>query len=177
MSKTPCLIVIDYQKDFVDGVLGCGQPALGIEGFIAQKIQERIDAHHNVFITLDTHLNTGYASSREGSSYTLHCQKYTAGWLPYGAIKNYMTHPGVEVIEKTTYGSVELAGRLHTGGFRDIEVVGVYTDISVLHNVVLIYNTVENANIRVLASGCASSNATMHQQALRLMQGFATVVE
>ncbi len=101
-----------------------------------------------------THTSIRATRAREGASYTLHCRKYTESRLPYGVPKNYMTHPGVKVIEKTTYGSVELVKRLHEGGFRDIDVVGVYTNISVLHNVVLIYNTVNNANISVLAAVC-----------------------
>ena len=177
MSNTQCLVVVDYQKDFVDGVLGCGQPALDIESFIEKKIQEHLDARHTVFFTLDTHTEPVYSDSVESSSYTLHCRKYTEGWLPYGVIKNYMTQPGVEAIEKATYGCAELASRISASPIRDVEIVGVYTDVCVFHNAVLIYNTVPEANIRVFASGCASPDAAMHSQSLRMMRTFVTVVE
>ena len=151
MSNTQCLVVVDYQKDFVDGVLGCGQPALDIESFIEKKIQEHLDARHTVFFTLDTHTEPVYSDSVESSSYTLHCRKYTEGWLPYGVIKNYMTYPGVEGSKRrpTAAPAGEPDCRIP---IRELE-IGVYTDVCVFHNAVLVYNTVPDANI-VFASGC-----------------------
>ncbi len=66
------LIVVDYQKDFVDGSLGfAGAEAL--DASIAQRIADYHAAGNDVVFTLDTH-GTNYAQTQEGRKLPVpHC--------------------------------------------------------------------------------------------------------
>ncbi|MDD3263449.1 MAG: cysteine hydrolase [Candidatus Nanoarchaeia archaeon] len=179
LQRDDCLVVIDYQKDFVDGLLPCNQPAKDIENFIIECVEEfhSINNEGNVIITLDTHEIPKYTISNEGKYYPKHCEKYTEGWLPYGKLKNYMNYTNTHVIEKDTFGSIHLVNYLHTNmKFKNIYVTGVATNVCVLHNVILMYNMLPDVKINVLAKGCASFDETLHKQALKLMEGFVNVI-
>ena len=78
------LIVVDYQKDFVDGSLGfAGAEAL--DASIAQRIADYHAAGNDVVFTLDTH-GTNYAQTQEGRKLPVpHCLFGEAGWELYGS--------------------------------------------------------------------------------------------
>ena len=74
MKKT--LIVIDMQKDFIDGALGTKE-AQAIINNAAQVIKE-----HNgeIIVTYDTHFED-YLNTLEGAKLPVtHCVKNTNGW-------------------------------------------------------------------------------------------------
>ena len=79
------LIVVDYQKDFVDGALGfAGAEAL--DGPIARRIAEVRAGGGDVIFTMDTH-GADYLSTMEGRKLpVVHCVKDTAGWQLYGQV-------------------------------------------------------------------------------------------
>ena len=58
------LVVVDYQKDFVNGALGFAQ-AETLEEPIAKQVQEALADGWQVLFTFDTH-DSQYLSSREG---------------------------------------------------------------------------------------------------------------
>ena len=73
------LIVVDYQKDFVDGSLGFP----GAER-LARPIQEKIEAYRaagdEVVFTMDTH-GENYAQTQEGRNLPVpHCMEESDGW-------------------------------------------------------------------------------------------------
>lgn len=86
------LVVIDYQGDFVDGVLA-------IEGAIdlQKKIQREIDSdvYDKVFYTFDTHIEEDYKESEESKEFPMHCAFKTEGWRPRIKSRNrfYPTKP------------------------------------------------------------------------------------
>lgn len=59
-----CLIVVDYQKDFVDGSLGF-EKAVTLDHGIAEKIRLYRSRGDDVMFTLDTH-NDDYPTTQEG---------------------------------------------------------------------------------------------------------------
>ena len=65
-----CLIVVDYQNDFVSGSLGFPEAA-ELEDRIAEKIREYRERGDAVMFTFDTHTST-YLLSREGRFLPLH---------------------------------------------------------------------------------------------------------
>ncbi len=71
------LIVVDMQKDFIDGSLGTKEAEA-----IVQKVKEKILSYPKevVYATLDTH-KEDYLSTQEGKNLPIsHCIKGTEGW-------------------------------------------------------------------------------------------------
>ena len=58
------LIVVDYQRDFVDGALGF-PGAEALDGPIASRIAAYRSAGHDVVFTMDTH-GHNYSATQEG---------------------------------------------------------------------------------------------------------------
>ena len=70
------LIVVDMQKDFVDGALGTPE-AQAIVGKVMDKI---LGFEGQIFATLDTH-RENYLDTAEGKKLPVpHCIKGTSGW-------------------------------------------------------------------------------------------------
>lgn len=70
MSKV--LVVVDYQKDFVDGALGF-KKAEALEEGIYNKVKEYLDNGDKVVFTYDTHYDN-YLETREGINLPVkHC--------------------------------------------------------------------------------------------------------
>ena len=85
MSKV--LVVVDYQKDFVDGALGF-KKAEALEEGIYNKVKEYLDNGDKVVFTYDTHYDN-YLETREGINLPVkHCIKGTEGHKLYGSKLN-----------------------------------------------------------------------------------------
>ena len=83
------LVVVDYQKDFVDGALGFAG-AEKLEEGIAALVAEYVQRGEPVVFTLDTH-SPDYLSTREGKHLPVaHCTKSSDGWRLYGKLERYM---------------------------------------------------------------------------------------
>ena len=91
------LVVVDMQKDFVDGALG-SKEAEAIVPAVVKKIEE-FDG--TIFATLDTHYDD-YLSTMEGKKLPVpHCIKDTDGWQfdkAVAAALNKKTYTPVEKI-------------------------------------------------------------------------------
>ena len=97
------LIVVDYQKDFVDGALGF-PGAEALDGPIAEKIAAYRAAGDDVAFTLDTH-GPGYAGTQEGKKLPVpHCIKGEPGWRLYGRTAGLL-QSGDPVFEKPAFHS------------------------------------------------------------------------
>jgi len=70
------LVVVDMQKDFVDGALGTKE-AVAIVPKVVEKIR---NFSGDIFVTYDTHFEN-YMSTSEGKNLPVtHCIKGTDGW-------------------------------------------------------------------------------------------------
>ena len=70
------LVVVDMQKDFVDGALGTKE-AVAIVPAVAEKIR---NFDGEIFATFDTHFEN-YMQTAEGKNLPVpHCIKGTEGW-------------------------------------------------------------------------------------------------
>jgi hypothetical protein len=127
------LIVIDMQKDFIDGALGTAE-AVAIVPNVIRKIEEYEKNGDVIIYTKDTHFEN-YLSTKEGENLPLeHCIKGTPGHeIPENILRSNEL-----VFEKITFGCVELADYLHTLRFDEVELVGLCTDICVVSNALLI---------------------------------------
>lgn len=168
MSKE-LLIVVDYQKDFVDGSLGFEQ-AVTLEQPIYDKILAYKERGQDVIFTLDTH-GQNYLDTREGEGLPfMHCLRESDGWQLYGKVAA-LCDASTRCFEKSTFGSLELAQYLREEGYERIELVGVVTNICVISNAILAQAALPQAYIFVDASCCASNDPAMHDKALDVMVG------
>ena len=171
MSKI--LVVVDMQKDFIDGSLGTPE-AQAMLPRLAEKIKNEPDTTHFIF-TKDTH-HEGYLFTPEGKKLPVeHCIRGTEGWkIPGCLIEDFCYSPFV--IEKPTFGSYELMCAIEDFLKDDvnidtIEFVGLCTDICVVSNVLMakarFYNDCE---IAVDSSCCAGVTPESHEAALQTMR-------
>lgn len=168
------LIVIDYQKDFVDGALGF-EKAMTIEEGIYRKINKYIDEGNKILFTYDTH-DDNYLNTREGKNLPIiHCVKGTEGHELYGKLKEFIGYKDVLFYEKHGFGlspsdMIEISKEIDED-IDEIEIVGVVTNICVVSNFVMFQSQYRNANIVVDASLCASFNEEMHFKTLDIIEG------
>lgn len=158
------LVVVDMQKDFIDGALGTSE-AVAIVPSVRRKI-EGFDGE--VVFTLDTH-NADYMTTREGKNLPVeHCIKGTSGWELDENLKDLAE--GRRIFEKPTFGSCELAEFVKNGGYTEIELIGLCTDICVISNAMLIKASLPEADILVDAACCAGVTPESHENALSAMK-------
>lgn len=118
-----CLIVVDYQNDFVSGSLGF-EKAKTLELGIANKINSYHVNGDDVIFTLDTHYDD-YMDSYEGKHLPVpHCIENTDGHKLYGSVANCVSGEDI-VFRKTTFGSDALYEYLKTACYGSVELVGV----------------------------------------------------
>lgn len=162
------LVVIDMQKDFIDGALGTAE-AEAIVDQVAQKIKSY--PREDVYATLDTH-GEDYLQTEEGRYLpVVHCVKDTDGWRLHETIAPLLL-PN-HIIEKPTFGSVALGELMYLENDREeieVELVGLCTDICVVSNALLIKAFVPHAHISVDASCCAGVTPDKHNAALETMR-------
>ncbi len=165
-----CLIVVDYQVDFVSGTLG-NAAAAALDGAIAARIRQAREAGWDVIFTLDTH-EADYLSTREGRYLPVpHCIRGTQGHGLYGETAKERC-PEDAVFCKETFGSKELFAHLLEKGYSRIELCGVVTNICVISNAVLAKTALPQADVAVNAALCASNDPALHHKALEIMASF-----
>lgn len=159
------LIVIDMQKDFIDGALGTRE-AVAIVPKVKKKIEEYKAAGDEVIFTLDTH-EENYLDTQEGKKLPVaHCIRGTDGWELDDSLKEFQ---GAR-LEKNTFGSAMLGEYVMEREYESIELVGLCTDICVISNALLIKAFLPEIPILVDASCCAGVTKESHENALEAMK-------
>ena len=121
------LIVIDMQKDFVDGALA-NVDAQAIVTPIAERVL-RYDG--DIIATRDTH-GENYLSSPEGKKLPVpHCIQGTDGWEIVTEIAAALEKRKALVLDKPTFGYL---GWDCLADYDEVEMVGTCTDICVVSN-------------------------------------------
>lgn len=163
------LVVVDIQKDFVDGALGTAE-AVSIVDNAAKKIK---DFEGDIFVTYDTHFEN-YIKTAEGASLPVpHCIKGTAGWELNATIVNALADKKFTSVEKITFGSTELPKLVkETVGDEDFDItlIGLCTDICVVSNALILKANFPEKQIYVDASCCAGVTVDSHNAALTTMK-------
>ena len=162
------LVVVDMQKDFVDGALGSAE-AVAIVSNVVEKIKS-FDGY--IFVTYDTH-SEDYLNTSEGKKLPVpHCIKGTDGWELDSQVETALEGKDFLAVEKPTFGSVNLPQliRNRAGEEFSLELIGLCTDICVVSNdLVLKANFPEN-EISVIADCCAGVTPEAHNAALQTMK-------
>ncbi|RXZ76628.1 cysteine hydrolase [Paenibacillaceae bacterium] len=169
------LIVIDYTVDFVVGKLPCGQPAIDIEQRISELTQQFADEGEVVVMAVDLH-DEEDAYHPEHRLFPPHNLRGTAGRELYGKLKGtfegLQNNPAVYWMDKTRYSAfagTDLELKLRERGIAELHLVGVCTDICVLHTAVDAYN--KGFQIVVHKDAVASFNEQGHDWALQHFKG------
>jgi len=162
------LVVVDMQKDFVDGALGTKEAQKIVAG-----VAERINGFFgDIIVTYDTHADN-YMQTSEGKNLPVpHCIKGTDGWALDSRVQAAVDKKKVTVFEKPTFGSVALAEYVKEkyGDGVSIELIGLCTDICVVSNALLLKATLPEAEISVDSSLCAGVTPESHSAALTTMK-------
>ncbi len=163
------LVVVDLQKDFVDGALGTKE-ALAIVPHAAERIRA-FDG--KIFATLDTHTEE-YMNTAEGKKLPVpHCIQGTDGWQLNETIAAALEGKDCTFVEKGTFGSKELpmlVAEAAGGEEFSVTLLGVCTDICVVSNALLLKAHFPEMTIAVAADCCAGVTPESHDAALRTMQ-------
>ncbi|MGO5116092.1 cysteine hydrolase family protein [Candidatus Avoscillospira sp. LCP25S3_F1] len=167
------LLVIDMQKDFIDGALGTPE-AVAIVPRVVEKMRQ-FDGR--ILCTRDTH-GPDYPDSLEGRHLPVpHCIRGTDGWQLHPEVAAACTEPP---IDKPTFGSTAL-GQLLQDYHRDllaqgregvtaVTLVGLCTDICVISNALLLKAFLPEVPIAVDSRCCAGVTPESHENALNAMQ-------
>ncbi len=163
------LIVVDMQKDFVDGALGTKE-AQAIVPKVCNKIRE---FQGEIIVTLDTHYDN-YMSTSEGKALPVpHCIKGTDGHLLNCKVADALVGKKYTVLEKPTFGSIELPNVIKNIAGEEafsVELIGLCTDICVVSNALLLKANFPELPISVNGSLCAGVTAESHLSALATMK-------
>ena len=121
------LIVVDYQKDFVNGSLGFKEAE-----YLDEYLSSLIDQYHqnkdDVIFTFDTHQNN-YLETQEGKNLPIeHCIKNSDGWKLYGKVNTAKKEYDI-CIEKTTFGSLELGNYLKDKNIKIVSTEDIFKDL------------------------------------------------
>ena len=174
MAKKGCidmknfLIIVDMQKDFVDGALGTPE-AVAIVPAVCEKIRA-FDGP--IFVTYDAHPEQ-YLATAEGKKLPVeHCIKGTPGWELDASVADALSGKAYTVVEKPTFGSTDLPGLVaeaaEEGDFA-VTLIGLCTDICVVSNALLLKAHFPEQTIRVQGALCAGVTPDTHAAALKTM--------
>ncbi len=168
MNAKKILIVIDMQKDFIDGSLGTTEAQAIVENVVG--LIDGFDGE--VLYTLDTHFEN-YMDTLEGKKLpVMHCIRGTDGWQVESQVLAALERKNAKCFEKPTFGSYELvdyvyeAVRGDAAAAAELTLAGLCTDICVASNAILLRAKLPDTVIRVKADCCAGVTPASHQAAL-----------
>ena len=163
------LVVVDMQRDFVNGSLGTAEA----ESIIPQAVEKIRGFEGEIFVTYDTHFED-YPESAEGKKLPVpHCIRNTPGWELDDRIAEALEGKPVTRVEKYTFGSDKLPGLISgksSGDGFSVELIGLCTDICVISNALLLKASFPEMPISVDANCCAGVTPELHEAALKVMK-------
>lgn len=167
------LVVIDYQNDFVVGSLGF-KKAESLEDGIYNKINEYLKEDNKVIFTYDTHYDN-YLETREGINLPVsHCLISTEGHKLYGKLNEFMENKNTFHYNKESFGlspesMIKISNEVGND-FKEIEFVGIVTNMCVISNIVIFQSVYTNASLVVDGSLCSSFDIELHNKALDVIE-------
>ncbi|MBQ7737377.1 MAG: cysteine hydrolase [Oscillospiraceae bacterium] len=168
------LIVVDMQKDFVDGALGTAE-AVEIIPAVVEKIRLYAQRGDVIIATRDTH-GEDYLSTQEGRNLPVtHCVLGTPGWQLDAAVAAALPENAI-LLNKPTFGSADLPEVLRPfveeAGEENVhvEIIGLCTDICVVSNALLIKAFYREMPVSLDSACCAGVTPEKHAAALETMR-------
>ena len=177
------LLVIDMQRDFINGALGTPEAAR-IVPLVAARIARAREAGETVFFTMDTH-GENYAHTQEGVMLPVpHCVKGTEGFEIAPEIRREM-RPDMPVFEKYGFGSPDMARALVSlaeaancplGAGMRIELCGLCADICVVSAALLVKAFLPEARLTLDPALTAGVTPESCEAALTVMRACQIVI-
>ncbi len=163
------LVVVDMQKDFIDGALGSPE-AQAIVPNVIEKIKSYQKGNDVVLYTADTHHEWDYDNTIEGKKLPIrHCMVHTEGW----EIPEEIRMGSINVFRKEAFGSLFLPQYIVSNFINrldSVELVGLCTDICVISNAMILKAHLPSTPIMVDAKCCAGTSPESHERALQAME-------
>lgn len=169
---TKALLNIDYTNDFVatEGALTCGTPGQELHDYIVDLTEKFIENKEYVAFLIDLHFENDEMHP-ENQLFPPHNLKGTEGRELYGELEEVYqankNQKNVAYFDKTRYSAfagTNLELKLRERKIEELHLVGVCTDICILHTAVDAYN--KGFQIVVHEKGVASFNQKGHEWAL-----------
>lgn len=166
------LLNIDYTNDFVapEGKLTCGEPGQQLLAYICELTSTFIDNNDLVVFSIDLHKEND-TFHPETKQFPPHNIEHTEGRELYSDLNSLyqdnQNKDNVLWMDKTRYSAftgTDLELKLRERGINELHLVGVCTDICILHTAVDAYN--KGFKIVVHENGVASFNQAGHDWAL-----------
>lgn len=167
------LIVIDFTNDFIDGSLPVGQPGIDIAPRVSQLTEQFVTSGDYVVMAVDLH-EAGDPYHPESRLFPPHNLRGSQGRELYGELKRVYDQHQAEIywMDKTRYSAfngTDLELKLRERGITELHLIGVCTDICVLHTAVDAYN--KGFDIIIHEDAVASFNPDGHVWALGHFRG------
>ncbi|MCR4689381.1 MAG: cysteine hydrolase [Saccharofermentans sp.] len=169
------LVVVDCQKDFIDGALGFEGADAILPGII-ERIREYKDNGDEVIYTLDTH-TPDYMNTQEGKNLPVpHCIKGSEGYELDESLKSILSD--CRAFEKPTFGSLDLANYLAScaSDIKSIELCGLVSNICVISNSIIAKAAAPEAEIIVDSKLTASFDPKRNEETLDILKGVQVTV-
>ncbi|MHA6529093.1 cysteine hydrolase family protein [Paenibacillus sp. BAC0078] len=167
------LIVIDFTNDFVDGSLPVGQPGIDIAPRVSELTKAFVGSGDYVVMAVDLHEEND-PHHPESRLFPPHNLRDTRGRELYGSLKDIygQNRDSIYWMDKTRYSAfcgTNLELKLRERGITELHLIGVCTDICVLHTAVDAYN--KGFSITIHEDAVASFNPGGHSWALGHFRG------
>lgn len=165
------LLVIDYTEDFValDGALTCGPPGIVLEDYIHSLTEQFLEEEQFIVFPVDVH-DEGDVFHPETSQFPPHNIRGTAGRNLFSSLQPLYENNKDKIVwmDKTRFSAfagTNLELLLRARGITELHLVGVCTDICILHTSVDAYN--KGFKLVIHEKGVASFDQAGHEWALR----------
>ncbi|MGM9581338.1 MAG: cysteine hydrolase family protein [Anaerovibrio sp.] len=160
-------VVVDMQKDFIDGSLGTKEAQEMLPRMAERLAELQASEETDIVFTMDTH-GSDYLETQEGKNLSVqHCVKGTDGWQIAEVLQEF-AEKAVAIVEKPSFGYTgwqEIAA-----GYDEITLGGLCTDICVISNAMLLKAFFPEIKIRIDSTCCAGVTAESHINALNAMK-------
>ena len=157
------LIVVDMQKDFIDGALG-SPAAQKIVSAVKDRIAEYIVNGDTIIYTKDTH-DDNYMNTNEGKHLPFpHCIGGTEGW----EIPSDIYVEGCKVILKPAFGFINWTSVSELADADEIELVGLCTDICVMSNAIILKALYPETKVAVKKNCTAATSDTAYNASMTI---------
>ncbi|MEG2205757.1 MAG: isochorismatase family cysteine hydrolase, partial [Oscillospiraceae bacterium] len=160
-------IVVDMQNDFINGALGTSE-AQNIVPKVYSKIEYCRQNGYKIMFTRDTH-HENYINTQEGAKLPVeHCIKGTKGWQ----ISEKLDVGDAILFDKISFGTLQIGEYFVNAKIqpREIQLVGLCTDICVISNAMILKAYFPEIKISVDAECCAGVTPQSHKNALSAMK-------
>ena len=157
------LIVVDYQFDFVDGVLGY-EGAADLEGIIYAAVKEAEGQGDEIVFTRDIHFIAEKGLEEGDGVFPPHCIASSGGEEFYGCIKKVAARH--IVFAKQSFASKQLGDFIARHRFDRIDLCGSNLVLNVLPNAKIALESAPDAVVSILAKATGCKEAKDRQAAL-----------